>query len=833
MQNVNRLFEHFEPSHYELELSLEREERLFSGTVVVSGHKTLDSAPIMLHAKDLDIASVAIADSSVPFSQDGDELTVTAELPTGDYSLTIMFGGHISDPMHGLYPCYFSIGDEKQELLMTQFESHHAREVFPCVDEPEAKATFDLTLITETAVEVLSNMPQTTQTSVGDKLKTSFETTPRMSSYLLAFVVGELQKKSTTSKHGVEVNVWSTKAQTLSSLDFALDIATRAVDFYDDYFGVPYPLPKADHIAVPDFSAGAMENWGLITYREHCLLAEENAAQDTKEYVASVIAHELSHQWFGDLVTMRWWNNLWLNESFASIMEYVCVDALEPEWHVWDDITMQEGIHALRKDAADGVQAVQTEVHHPDEINSLFDGAIVYAKGARLMRMMLEYVGVDAFRNGLQAYFKKHAYKNTEADDLWSAVSTASGKDVAGLMHAWISQPGYPIVTIGENELSQHRFFIGEHAPSDTVWPIPLFANDATLPELLSTTSVETTVPENAILNSGDRAHFITHYGSTRLTALRKQIAKNEISAVDRLRLLHEQSLLIEAESLNAGEIIPLLLAYRTSTEEPVWAMVSNVARSLRGFVETDNNATSLLGKFYTELVSVPFERLGWYVKEGESTSDAQLRADVLNLVVHSHEMDLTADAESIFGSTSLEEIDANIRVSVLRAVLDRQTDDVLFDKFLALYAKSSSPEIKSDLMYSLSGVSTDHAQKAMLAALKDSSIIRPQDLKLWMMLLLHTPENRYTTWRWLVDNWDWLTATFGSDKNYERFVQYCGNYLSTRKELEEFQEFFGTMRDVPSITRTINISEKQIAARVLLLEHQSANFIAALERSF
>ncbi len=834
MQTVQRLFSYFEPKHYTLILDIHRVERTFSGTVVIDGHKS-GGYEIMLHAKDLNIAYVMVDDTVVEFVQTGDELTITPDFPAGDYRVTVHFSGHITDPMHGLYPCYFEADGVKKELLATQFESHHAREVFPCVDEPEAKATFDLALITEPGVEVLSNMPKLEGSEVKEEGRqvTKFQTTPRMSSYLLAFVIGELQKKTATSKHGVEVNVWSTKAQTLSSLDFALDIATRAVDFYDDYFGTAYPLPKADHVAVPDFSVGAMENWGLITYRESALLAEQTAAEETKEYVASVITHELSHQWFGNLVTMRWWNNLWLNESFASLMEYVSVDALQPDWQVWDDMTLQEGIQALRRDATDGVQAVQTEVQHPDEINTLFDGAIVYAKGARLMRMLLEYVGTGAFRAGLQNYFREHAYGNTEANDLWNAMALASGKDVASLMNAWISQPGYPVVTVDKNSLQQERFFIGDHEPNESIWPIPLFANDTSLPELLTDKSLEADIPKNILLNTGDRAHFVTHYDTKRLTALRKQIEKNELSAVDRLRLLHEQSLLVEAGVLDADELIPLLLAYRKTEDEPVWAMVTTVAKSLYRFVEGNDDAVKRLRQFYVELIRAPFEELGWESKQNELPSVAQLRADILNLAVHSRTRELTSGAQEVFNNSRIEAIDANIRVSVLRAVLDWQHDDVMFNELFAVYKGTQSPELKHDLMYSLSSVTSSTAKQTMFLALQDSSIVRPQDFKLWVMLLLHTPENRYDTWRWLVDNWGWVTATFASDMSYDRLLQHCGNYLSSRTELDEFVHFAADKREIPSLARAIAIAEKQIAARVSLLEKQSANVITALERSF
>jgi aminopeptidase N len=398
-------------------------------------------------------------------------------------------------------------------------------------------------------------------------------------------------------------------------------------------------------------------------------------------------------------------------------------------------------------------------------------------------------------------------------------------------MNTWISQPGYPIVTVSDEGLSQRRFFIGTHADNSSVWPIPLFANTPELPELFDTETIQLHIPSDTLLNTEDRAHFLTHYSPKRLAALREKIAANELPAVDRLRLLHEQSLLVESETQNAGELVPLLLAYRNSTEEPVWAMVTTVARSLQQFVEGNEVAQKQLGALYKELVQKPFARLGWWPSEGEASTDAQLRADILSLVVHSHDETMTSEAVRIFTNLPVADVDANIRVVVLQAALDH--DSSQFDTLFELYQASSSPELKHDLMYALTSVHTSTAQQTMFGALKDSTVIRPQDLKLWLMLLLRTPENRYTAWRWLVDNWNWIDASFASDKSYERFVQYCGNYLATRKELDEFVSFVADKRDIPALARSIAIAEKQIAARVSLIENQSQHVITALERSF
>ena len=375
MTKLKHLLDTFTPHHYNLTLDLTRaEEKSFSGTVIIAGESTGQS--ISLHAKDLTIHTASIDDQPAEFSHgEFDELRLSRpELSSGQHAIRIDFSGTITDAMHGLYPCYFSHDGVKKQLFATQFESHHAHEVFPCVDEPAAKATYDVTLVTAPGLTVLGNMPVTEASERDGALTTTFATTPRMSSYLLAFVVGELHKKTARTKSGVEVNIWATLAQSEDTLDFALDIATHSIDFYDEYFGVPYPLPKSDHVALPDFSSGAMENWGLITYRESCLLADPKLTpESSRRFIATVIAHELSHQWFGNLVTMQWWNELWLNESFANMMEYVAVDALHPEWRMWEDFATSEVTAALRRDSLDGVQPVQADVNHPDEISTLFD----------------------------------------------------------------------------------------------------------------------------------------------------------------------------------------------------------------------------------------------------------------------------------------------------------------------------------------------------------------------------------------------------------------------------------------------------------------------------
>ncbi|WP_019779291.1 M1 family metallopeptidase, partial [Streptococcus sobrinus] len=386
MNSVEHFIEKFVPENYNIFLDINRQEKTFSGNVAISGEALNNQ--VSFHQKDLAISSVLLDNQPVEFELDQVGQAVHLNLPeTGSMTLVLEFSGKITDNMTGIYPSYYSVDGVKKEVLATQFESHFAREAFPSIDEPEAKATFDLAIKFD-QVEgdlVISNMPEANVQLRQDTGVWTFETTPRMSSYLLAFALGDLQTKKGQTKNGTEVGIFATKAHKPSSLDFALDIAVRVIDFYEDYYGVAYPIPHSYHLALPDFSAGAMENWGLVTYREIYLIVDENSTAETRQQVALVIAHELAHQWFGNLVTMKWWDDLWLNESFANMMEYVSIDAIEPTWNIFEDFQTTGVPLALKRDATDGVQSVHVAVNHPDEINTLFDPAIVYAKGSRLM----------------------------------------------------------------------------------------------------------------------------------------------------------------------------------------------------------------------------------------------------------------------------------------------------------------------------------------------------------------------------------------------------------------------------------------------------------------
>lgn len=840
MQIVSRLIKQFVPEHYNLSLTLERKERRFSGLVTLNGNSVTSSGVMRVHAKELTIHSVTVDGKEATFSAaENDELLIShPDLNEGRHLIAIAFDGTITDAMHGLYPCYFTHDDTKKELLATQFESHHAREVFPCIDEPEAKATFDVTLTTESDVTVLGNMPVKEQRQQDDNLVTSFETTPRMSTYLVAWVVGELHKKTAVTKRGVEVNVWATPAQSAESLDFALDIATRTIDFFENYFNTPYPLPKSDHVALPDFSAGAMENWGLITYREIALLADPATMSISgRHYVATVIAHELSHQWFGNLVTMKWWNNLWLNESFATLMEYVAVDALHPEWDIWLDFATSETIAALRRDSLDGVQSVQVDVSHPDEISTLFDGAIVYAKGARLLRMCQQYVGHEAFQAGLKAYFAKHQYGNTEGDDLWAELSAASGKDITSLMNTWISQSGYPVVTATQNEamlsFSQQQFFVGPHEPSDKLWPVPLNASSAIVPALLTQKEVTLEYPADQPLrlNVGDSAHFITHYDESLFAKRISELKEGKLSPLDRVQLLHEQTLLARGGVVSTATLIPLLDAYRDETTEPVWDIISLAIGELKKFVEPNTEAENKLRKLAGDLARRQYDRLGWEPKPDESESDAKLRTTVTSLMIYSQDKEALETAKSLYDAHSLEDLTPELRPLVIGATVRHFGNDTLITKLIDAYRTTPSSDIQQDIASGLTSTKDAAVIGRLLSLITDADTIRHQDVTHWFVWLIRNRDGRTLTWQWLRDNWAWIESTFGSDKSYDDFPRYAAGALVTRKEQTEYNDFFTPLMAKPALTRIITIGMSEIEGRVTLIERDGPAVREALQK--
>lgn len=832
-KSVNQLINYFKPEHYDLSLDIDRMARKFNGSVKVHGQQIGDE--IRLHAKDLEISTIKVNGSNVKVSKhDNDEIVLSTKEKLDKCEIEISFVGRITDgAMHGLYPCFYEINGQKHELLATQLESHHAREIFPCVDEPAAKATFDLTLITENSVTALSNMPVKMQ-NTDEKLTTIFQTTPKMSTYLLAFVIGDLHKKSARTKRGIDVSVYATPAQPANLLDFALDTAVKTIDFYEDYFGVEYPLPKCDHVALPDFSAGAMENWGLITYRETALLADDSTGIATRKYIATVIAHETSHQWFGNLVTMRWWDDLWLNESFANMMEYVAIDALYPDWQIWEQFETGHVVAALRRDSLSGVQPVRQSVHHPDEIATLFDGAIVYGKGGRLLKMLRAYIGEDSLRNGLREYFRRFAYQNTCGDDLWQCLSQASGKDCRTLMNPWLTQPGYPVVSAHTDDnqikLTQQQFFI-DGGSSDQIWPIPLFANDDKSPEVFDSKTILFKPGEirDFQLNVGNNSHFVTQYDETLRHNLFKEIDQFDI--VDRLKILNEMTMLVRAGFGSATDYIDILQKLSVEENDAVRSIMSIMIGDLKRFTEGNDELREHLNKLVTRISQPLYKKLGWKSKPNENINDTELRSTIIGNMIFAGNRDAINEAIKIYESNkdNLRQIDGDFRSIILTAVV-RFGEDMDFHYLYDIYKTTQDGDLRDGIASALTSSDRPDNINEMITNLTKLNIVRPQDTFRWIAYLLANYKSRDATWNFVCDNWGWIEATFGGDKSLDDYVRIPAGRLSTREHLDEFVQFFMPMLDQPALRRAIEVGIRDIESRVEWLERDRAAVEKRLE---
>ena len=841
MKTVEHFIEKFVPKNYNIFLDINRQSKTFSGDVAISG-EALDNV-ISFHQKDLAVTSVLLDNQNLEFTIDNNNEAVHVELPeTGTMTLVLEFSGKITDNMTGIYPSYYTVDGVKKEVISTQFESHFAREAFPCVDEPEAKATFDLSIkFDQTEGEiVLSNMPEVDADRRKETGLWTFDTTPRMSSYLLAFALGDLQGKTAKTKNGTEVGVFSTKAHALKSLDFALDIAVRVIDFYEDYYGVKYPIPLSYHVALPDFSAGAMENWGLVTYREVYLLVDDNSTVKSRQNVALVVAHELAHQWFGNLVTMKWWDDLWLNESFANMMEYVSVDAIEPSWNIFEDFQTAGLPLALQRDATDGVQSVHVEVKHPDEINTLFDPAIVYAKGSRLMHMLRRWLGDDDFRTGLKIYFEKHQYGNTIGRDLWDALSETSGKDVAAFMDAWLEQPGYPVVTAEVVDdtlvLSQKQFFIGEGVDENRIWPIPLNSNWQGLPETLTEARLEIPNYSQLVaqnegvlrLNTENTAHYITNYKGELLNAVLEQLI--ELDTVSKLQVIQERRLLAESGEISYAELVPLLTKLADETSYLVAEAISQVVEGLDVFLTEGSQAQAQFKALVSHLMQKNYDRLGFEPQAGESDEDEMVRQNTISLMLYADNEDAVTKAEVIFHQykDNIEAIPASIRLSVLANQIKHAETEELVSLYLDTYVKTNDGNLRRQLASALSNTKSEFTVERILSALKNKDIVKPQDLAMsWYRPFLEKDFAQGAFWTWARENWAWIKSALGGDMSFDKFVIYPANSFKTAERLAEYKAFFGPQLDDMAISRNIAMGIKEISARLDLI---SASKVAVEE---
>jgi len=612
----SRLPKNVVPVNYVLELQPDLKNFTFSGKVVIDVNVRAETTTVQLNSAELKFDKVTyehangqtLESTNVALSDETEVATVTFgnALKVGSGKLHIVYTGILNDKLKGFYRSkYVHPSGEERYAATTQFEAADARRAFPCWDEPAVKATFDVTIVADENKTVLSNMPlidSLAEAGSTNLRRFRFERTPIMSTYLLAFVVGEYDYIEDKDRNGVLIRVYTPLGKKELGR-FALEVAVKTLPFYTDYFRISYPLPKLDLIAIADFAAGAMENWGLVTYRETALLVDpNNSSLMSKQTVAIVVGHELAHQWFGNIVTMEWWTHLWLNEGFASWIEYLCVDHCLPELDIWTHFVTSDYCRALELDSLRSSHPIEVPVGPPSEVDEIFD-AISYSKGATAIRMLHNYIGDDAFRTGLHNYLEKFKYKNALTEDLWEALRDASKKPVNEIMQLWTSQTGYPYlnVTMHTNDkketvldISQKRFFSNGSQPvaeEDYLWKVPIsIVTKSSYPNVHTNFLLEKrqeqvnlgVLPETdwIKLNKNTVGIYRTNYSPELLSRLVTLVKEQQLHPTDRLGLQSDVFALCEAGHLSAGELLKFVESYTVEENVTVWRdLISNLLK--------------------------------------------------------------------------------------------------------------------------------------------------------------------------------------------------------------------------------------------------------------
>ena len=831
-KSSHRLPSHFRPERYKIILHPDLEKFTFKGEEVISFKLTKPENRITLHAHEVKIGRVLLRSQGKEIKPENIKYDLQSEsvifkfsrkIPRGRGELELNFRGILNDKMRGFYKAKYELRGRPEYIATTQFEATDARRAFPCVDEPAAKAIFDVTLIIPKHNRAISNTYETAirEHESGYKI-VEFAPTPKMSTYLLAFIVGRFDYIEAKTKEGITVRVFTTPGKKHQAV-FALDVATKTLSYYTKYFGVPYPMPILDLIALPDFGSGAMENWGAVTYRESALLVDpDHSSIHNKQWVALVIAHELAHQWFGNLVTMEWWTHLWLNEGFASWIEYLAVDHIFPKWNIWTQFVRQDLSQALRLDALQNTHPIEVPVRHPNEIGEIFD-AVSYSKGAAVIRMLADYIGEKKFRDGLAHYLKRHQFANAATGDLWLALEEKSGKPVRKIMKFWTEKPGYPVLRISEKnkklEIRQHRFFSSRisriKGGDKTRWPIPIsfLRQGAKRSEtrLLQEKNLEVRKDGNrwTKFNAGARGVFRCDYPIEILTRLKDPIERKELSSEDRFGIQNDAFALAESGELATTAAMDLARSYRFEND---YATFADLAENL-GTIYTLIEGTKLEGgykKFGQEIFSMLTARLGWERKAKEPHFDSLLRGISISQSGRYGDEKVISEAGKRFSAhlRGKARIHPDIRQAVY-GVVAKYGGRKEYSQFLELYKKTALHEEKNRLGRAL-GLFSDKTLVAKTLGFIISNKVRMQDKPGMLASVWSSPLGREMAWTFLKRNWKFFLKTYGQGGHlFPRIISPAESFNS-KKYVIDIKKFFKT-HPVSSAKRTVQQVLEQI----------------------
>ncbi|KAK1259012.1 hypothetical protein QJS04_geneDACA017960 [Acorus gramineus] len=835
------------PKKYDLNLTPDLSSCTFTGSVQISIDVVDDTEFLVLNAADL-----SIHENSVWFKNQRsgqkfgptevaavveDEILVLVfegKIPRGEGVLGMGFSGTLNDQMKGFYKSTYEHNGEKKNMAVTQFEPADARRCFPCWDEPAFKAMFKITLEVPTELVALSNMPVIQETVSGSLKSVSFEESPIMSTYLVAVVIGLFDYLEDFTSDGTKVRVYCQPGKGNQG-KFALEVAVKTLPLYTRYFDTPYVLPKLDMVAIPDFAAGAMENYGLVTYRETALLYDDrHSAAANKQRVATVVAHELAHQWFGNLVTMEWWTHLWLNEGFATWVSYLATDGLFPEWKIWTQF-LDESTDGLRLDALAESHPIEVDINHASEIDEIFD-AISYRKGASVIRMLQSYLGAECFQRSLASYIKKYACSNAKTEDLWAVLEEESGEPVKMLMNSWTKQQGYPVVSVKVKdqklEFEQSHFLAsGSHVDGQWIVPITICfgSYDTRANFLLQAKSGNHDMVKHGggsnswvKLNVDKTGFYRVKYDDELAARLRCAIESKQLSTADRYGILDDAFALWMACKQSLSTLILLVNAYREELEYIVLSHLISVSYKIT--TVTADATPELLDnvkQFFINLLQHSAAKLGWEPKSGESHLDAMLRGELLTALCLLGHDETKNEALRRFNAyledrnTAL--LPADTRKAAYMAVMQRVSTSNRsgYDSLLRVYRETDLSQEKGRILSSLaSSPNPDIVLEALNFLL--SSEVRNQDV----IFGLHgiSREGRETAWEWLKDNWDQISRRWGSGFLIGRFIGAVVSPFCTDAKAEEAEAFFAT-RMKPSIKRTLKQSIEKVRINAKLIQ--------------
>ncbi|KAK1727724.1 peptidase family M1 [Colletotrichum acutatum] len=867
--------ESIRPSHYVLSLrDLNFKDWTYKGTVTIDAEVVKPTKEIVLNALEIKLLSAKIAvghtkstqsweSTNFSYGEKQQRATVTfdEEIPQAQKAvLTIEFEGIINNEMAGFYRSKYKPAaepaksvprdDEWHYMFSTQFESCDARRAFPCFDEPNLKATFDFEIEIPEDQVALSNMPvkDTKKTKEGWQL-VSFETSPKMSTYLLAWAVGDFEyvEEFTERRYNgkqLPVRVYTTRGLKEQGR-YALWHAPRIIDFFSDIFGIEYPLPKADLLAVHEFTHGAMENWGLVTYRTTAVLFDEKTSEARyRNRVAYVVAHELAHQWFGNLVTMDWWDELWLNEGFATWVGWHATDYLHPEWQVWSQFVNEGMEMAFKLDGIRASHAIHVPVKDALDVNQIFDH-ISYLKGCSAIRMLANHLGVETFLKGVSNYLKAHQYGNAKTKALWDALTEASGKDVNKLMGPWISKIGHPVLTVAEEpgqiSVKQSRFLsTGDVKPEDdeTTWWIPLEIEGKVGTKGVTSLSLEK--KEDTIrdidtdfykLNSGSSGFYRVNYPPERLLKLGQQL--DRLTTEDKIAIIGSSADLAFSGYGTTAALLSFVQGFAKEDNYLVWSQVLDSIALVKSIFSDDETIKKGLETFTLKLINDVVAKMGWEFPEGESYLDGLLRKRVLLTAGVNGHAGVTEEATKRFNAW-VESPESNplhpaLRTPVFRVAIKNDTAravEALKKEWFTTPAIDGKEICLSNLGFVRD---EDIIKNNLLPFLFNKSPPAPAsdsvpsaDMHSLGSALAGNSVARQIQWDYVKNNWEACLAKLGNPIVVDRFIQVSLGKFTDFESVKDIEAFFAD-KDTSAFARTLETVKDKVRGRAAYRERDAA----------